>query len=228
MGLRDIKIPNFKFKKMKLDENILHELANIDYEKEAKKIKHRNKPYEDMTHYETVREFFLRSIDMYSDRPCILEKKEHKEPYTTISYKEFGEDVIGLTTAMIDLLNLKDKRVIIIGETQYGWYISYMAMLCGVGIAVPTDKELPLNELENIITRSKASAIIYSPKKEEEINKIKEKNLNVEYYIKMKSNDKIEGKDVGLNYLVEVGRKLVENGNKKFYDIKINPDEFKI
>ena len=228
MGLRDIKIPNFKFKKMKLDENILHELANIDYEKEAKKIKHRNKPYEDMTHYETVREFFLRSIDMYPDRPCILEKKEHKEPYTTISYKEFGEDVIGLTTAMIDLLNLKDKRVIIIGETQYGWYISYMAMLCGVGIAVPTDKELPLNELENIITRSKASAIIYSPKKEEEINKIKEKNLNVEYYIKMKSNDKIEGKDVGLNYLVEVGRKLVENGNKKFYDIKINPDEFKI
>ena len=228
MGLRDIKIPNFKFKKMKLDENILHELANIDYEKEAKKIKHRNKPYEDMTHYETVREFFLRSIDMYSDRPCILEKKEHKEPYTTISYKEFGEDVIGLTTAMIDLLNLKDKRVIIIGETQYGWYISYMAILCGVGIAIPTDKELPLNELENIITRSKASAIIYSPKKEEEINKIKEKNLNVEYYIKMKSNDKIEGKDVGLNYLVEVGRKLVENGNKKFYDIKINPDEFKI
>ena len=41
-----------------------------------------------------------------------------------------------------------------------------MAMLCGVGIAVPTDRELPLNELENIVKRSRASAIIYSPKKQ--------------------------------------------------------------
>ncbi len=46
-----------------------------------------------------------------------------------------------------------------------------MAMLCGVGIAVPTDRELPLNELENIVKRSRASAIIYSPKKAEDIKK---------------------------------------------------------
>ena len=50
-----------------------------------------------------------------------------------------------------------------------------MAMLCGVGIAVPADKELPQNELENIIKRSRASAIIYSPKHEEMIKKVKEK-----------------------------------------------------
>ncbi len=51
--------------------------------------------------------------------------------------------------------------------------MSYMAMLCGVGIAVPTDRELPENELENIIRRSRASAVIYSPKKAEDIKKVK-------------------------------------------------------
>ena len=230
MSWRDIKLPNIKFKKMKLNENILEELENIDYEKEQKKnVKRRTTPYEDPTDYKTVKEFFLNSIEKFSERPCILEKKEHKQEYTTITYEEYGKDVIGLGTALINLLNLKDKRVIMIGETQYGWYISYMAMLCGIGIAVPTDKELPLNELENIVRRSRASAIIYSPKKEEEINKLKEiEDLNIEYFIKMKSDEKIEGKDVGLEYLVEVGRKLVESGNHEFEKIEIDPEEFKI
>ncbi len=230
MSWRDIKLPNIKFKKMKLNENILEELENIDYEKEQKKnVKRRTTPYEDPTDYKTVKEFFLNSIEKFPERPCILEKKEHKQEYTTVTYEEYGKDVIGLGTALINLLNLKDKRVIIIGETQYGWYISYMAMLCGVGIAVPTDKELPLNELENIVRRSRASAIIYSPKKEEEINKLKEiEDLNIEYFIKMKSDEKIEGKDVGLEYLVDVGRKLVESGNHEFEKIEIDPEEFKI
>lgn len=60
---------------------------------------------------------------------------------------------------------LQGEKVLIIGETTYEWYVSYMAMLCGVGIAVPTDKELPENELENIIKRSDAAAVIFSPKK---------------------------------------------------------------
>ena len=80
----------------------------------------------------------------------------------------------------------KDKRIIIIGETQYDWYISYMATLCGVGIAVPVDRELPINELENVVKRSRASAIIYSEKKADDIKKIIPNNLidNFKNFIK--------------------------------------------
>ena len=157
MSIIDFKMPKIKFKKMKMD------------------VVKRTTPYEDMTNYKTVKEFFLNSVEKYPEEDCILEKPDHKEPYKITTYKEFKDDVFGLGTALTNLLNLKDKKVIIIGETQYGWYVSYMAMLCGVGIAVPTDKELPDNELENIIKRSKASAIIYSPKKVESIRRIKER-----------------------------------------------------
>lgn len=228
MGLRDLKVPKMKFKKMKMD--IMEELDKIDYEKLEKKNlkKKRETPYEDMTHYKTVKEFFLKSIKEYPDNPCILEKPNHKEPYKTMTYKEFGEDVLGLGTALINVLNLKDKKIIIIGETQYGWYVSYMAMLCGVGIAVPTDRELPVNELENIVKRSKASAIIYSPKKEDDIKKIKERVPEVEYFIEMKSDKKLEGKDVGLQNLIDLGKDIVKSGNDSFEKIEIDPEEFKI
>ena len=228
MSLRDFKIPKMKFKKMKMD--VMEELKEIDYEKLEKKNlkKKRETPYEDMTNYKTVKEFFLNSAEKYPDEDCILEKPDHKTPYKITTYKEFKEDVFGLGTALVNVLNLKNKRVIIIGETQYGWYVSYMAMLCGVGIAVPTDRELPLNELENIVKRSKASAIIYSPKKAEDIKKIKENIPEVEYFIEMKSENKLEDKDVGLQYLIDLGKSIIKSGDNSFEKIQIDPEEFKI
>ena len=226
MSLRDLKIPKLKFKKMKMN---LEELENIDYKKlEKKDHKKRSTPYEDSTHYNTVKEFFTRSVEKYPNESCILEKHNHKEPYKVTTYKDFGRDVFALGTALTKLLNLTNKKVIIIGETQYGWYVSYMAMLCGVGIAVPTDRELPLNELENVVKRSRASAIIYSPKKADDIKKIKENLPNVEYFIEMKSNKPIEGKEIGLEYLIEEGKKIIDSGDNSFEKIEIDPEEFKI
>ncbi len=103
-----------------------------------------------------------------------------------------------------------------------------MAMLCGVGIAVPTDRELPINELENIVRRSKASAIIYSSKKASDIKEIKERVPEVEYYIEMKSDKPLEGKDVGINYLISMGKKIINSGDTFFDDIEIDPEEFKV
>lgn len=225
----NIKMPKLKFGKIKMDTVDELEDVKIDYEKLQKENlkQKRTEPYE-TTHYKTVKEFFTKAVKEYESRPCILEKPDHKEPYKTYTYKDFGEDVNALGTAMIKLLNLKDKRIIIVGETQYGWYLSYMATLCGVGIAVPVDRELPLNELENVVRRSRASAIIYSPKKADDINKIKELVPEVEYFIEMKSNKEINGKDVGLLNLIENGKRIVNSGDNSFMEIEIDPEEFKV
>ena len=225
----NLKMPKLKFGKIKMDTVEDLENVEIDYEKMKKENQKqkRTEPYE-TTNYKTVKEFFTKSINEFAERPCILEKPDHKEPYKTFTYKEFGDDVIALGTAMIKLLNLKDKRVIIIGETQYDWYISYMAMLTGVGIAVPVDRELPLNELENVVRRSRASAIIYSPKKEDDVKKIRETIPEVEYFIEMKSDKDLDGKDVGINYLIDNGKRIVNSGDNSFMDIEIDPEEFKV
>jgi long-chain acyl-CoA synthetase len=230
MSIIDFKMPKIKFKKMKMNMESIEELENIDYEKLQKKNqKHkRSTPYEDATHYKTVKEAFYTSAKKYPNEDCILEKPSHKEPYKITTYKEFKEDVDALGTALIKILGLKDKRVIIVGETQYGWYVSYMAMLCGVGIAVPTDKELPENELENIIKRSRASAVIYSPKKEADIKKVKENIPEVEYFVEMKSDKPLDAKDIGLNTLITLGKNIINSGDHSFEEIEIDPEEFKI
>ena len=92
----------------------------------------------------------------------------------------------------------KNPRVVVVGETTYQWYVAYMSLLCGLGVAVPVDKELPENELENLIIRSKATAVIYSEKKKESIKKIEHSLDNVKFFVQMDSDEPIRNKDVGM------------------------------
>ena len=230
--LKDFKVPDFKFPKFKMSGLSDIEEMNIDYEKIKKneeiKSKKGSKQYE-ISDYKTIKEVFQKSTIKYAENTFILEKFNNKEPFKEIKYKEFRSDVISLGTALNDYLKLKNAPIIIIGENTYHWYVSYMALLCGSGIAVPVDKELPENEIENVINRSEAQAVIYSTKKKEVIDKIKgNNNINVKYFIQMNSSEELSGNSVGLDYLIKQGNILINSGNNNYMDIEIDPEEFKV
>lgn len=231
-GLRDFKVPDFKFPKLKMKDIPEIDEVKVDYEalqKAQENQKKRETKNYDATSYATIQEVFYKAIKLYGNKEFILEKFDSKGKYTEISYEQFGKDVIGFGTALTRKLALEAMpRVLIISETTYEWYVSYMTMLCGKGIAIPTDKELPDNELENVVKRSRADVIIYSEKKAEAIKKIMEKVPEVKYFVKMYSDEGINGKNVGMKYLIEEGRALVESGDDFYSKIEIIPDEFKV
>mgnify|MGYP005754866147 CR=1 FL=1 len=231
-GLRDFKVPDFKFPKFKMKDMPEIDEVKVDYEALKNAQEHQKKGNTrnyTPTAYSTIQEVFRKSIVDYAKKEVILEKFDPKGKYTEISYEQFGEDVIGFGTALMRKLNLgENPRILILSETTYDWYVSYMTVLCGRGIAIPTDKELPDNELENVIKRSKADVVIYSEKKAESIGKILPNIQNVKYFIKMYSESGIDGKNVGMQYLIEEGKNLVANGDDAYSNIEIVPDEFKV
>ena len=227
--LKDFNMPDIKFPKFKMEGLEKIEEMKVEYDPEKHmEVKKDKRNYEPTT-YKTIKEVFERSCDLYKDRTFILEKFNHKdEKFTEMSFGQFHDDVIGLGTGLDKVLNLKGKPVVIIGENTYQWYVSYMAMLCSEGIAVPVDKELPANEIENVINRSRAAAVIYTKKKEEVIKKVKDSLPQVEYFIEMYSDSEIDGRDVGANYVIKRGKEFVAAGVKDFEKIQIDPDEFKV
>lgn len=228
--LRDFKMPDFKFPKMKMEgmEDIEEMQINYDQIEKMKDKKFKNKFYEE-THYTDVKEIFKRSIEKYKNNIYILERPEHdhKAKFEEFTYERFGNDVINLGTGLIKHLNLKDERIVIIGENTYYWYVSYFSILCGAGIAVPVDKELPNNEIENVIKRSHASAVIFSKKKKDAIDKIKDNLPMVKYFIEMNSDANLQGRDIGIEKVIEEGKKITDSGNTEYMDIEIDPEEFK-
>lgn len=228
--LRDFKLPDFKFPKMKMEgmENIQEMQVNYDQIDQIKDKKLKNKYYEE-THYKTVKEIFKSSIEKYKNNIYILERPnhDHKAKFEEFTYERFGNDAINLGTGLMKYLNLANERIIIIGENTYYWYVSYFSILCGAGIAVPVDKELPNNEIENVIKRSHAAAVIYSKKKKDAIDKIKDNLPMVKYFIEMNSDEPVQGRDVGIENVIAEGKKLTDAGNTEYMDVEIDPEEFK-
>ena len=229
--LKEFKVPDFKFPKFKMKELSEIDEMKVDYEKvkEAQESKNKkdNKNYTP-TEYKTIKEIFNYSTKEYEKEVFILEKFSPKEEFTQITYKQFKNDVNSLGTGLIKKLNLKNSRIVIIGENTYYWYVSYMALLCGVGIAVPVDKELPENEIENVIRRSRADCVIFSCKKKDIIKRVQDKLPEVKYFIQMNSDEKLNGRNVGINEIISQGRKILDSGDDEYLDIEIDPDEFKV
>ena len=174
----------------------------------------------------TLKDIILKKCDEYSENTAFLEKDKKTKEFQGITYKKLKEDVISLSTALSIKYNLLGEKIAIIGENSYNWYMSYMAVTTGTGIVVPLDKELPENEIINLINRSDAKCIIYSGKKKNAIDSIRSKLPSDILYISMDKDGK--GQDIALPDVLEEGKKLVSEGEEWYYNQEISPDDFRI
>ena len=107
--LKDFKVPNFKFEKIKMKDIENIEEVKVDYEKLQKKQviaqKRRQRGYE-TTNFKTIKEVFEMAQEKYANNIFMLEKFNPKGEFTKITYKEFTDDVTYLGTALRNKYNL--------------------------------------------------------------------------------------------------------------------------
>lgn len=113
-----------------------------------------------------LREMLQTSAESYAENTAFYQKADGV--YTPITYKHFYSDVCNLGEALAKK-GLCGKRIMLIGENCYWWCLSYMTVVCGLGVIVPVDKEIPSEEVINIARISEASAVIYSKKYEQKL-----------------------------------------------------------
>ena len=80
--------------------------------------------------------------------------------YKGISWKQFESDVNALGTALCRR-GLADAHICVIGENSYEWVLVYMAVLCGAGVIVPLDRDLPAEKLAEQMRFSDATAVFF-------------------------------------------------------------------
>lgn len=137
------------------------------------------------THIDSLKDIIDISCINYKDRIAFMEKRKGDKEFTKISFGEFREDVIAFGTFLNEKLGIENLKVAVIGENSYHWYITYMATVCGNGVIVPLDKELPANEIENLIHRSEAKVLVYSHRRKEIVDGIRHKLKSVKLFICM-------------------------------------------
>ncbi len=182
---------------------------------------------EELKELNSLKDIVNKRFDLFLDKVAFIEKEPNRKEFTNITYKEVRDKINGLGTYLLNDLNLKGEKIAVIGENSSRWYISYMAIVCGVGIVVPIDKGLPENEIVNLINRSGAKAIIYSSRKSGEITNVRKDLSNDIIYIDM---NKKESNNEALSFdrIVEKGLDEINTGDESYINVPIDNEAFSI
>lgn len=175
-----------------------------------------------------LKDMLNKTKSIYGDRPAYRLKTENLGVFKEITHKEVREMIDCLGTALVSLLNLKGKRIGVIGENRYEWEIAYLSVVCGTGIVVPLDKALPENELENLIRRSEIDAIFYTEKYEPVLKRLaKDGTTKLKHLISM---DLKEHKDgiYSFTELIQKGKRLLDDGDIAFKEAEIDPEAMSV
>lgn len=172
------------------------------------------------TEFQNIKEIMYYASKKYADQIAfVIKHKQDKEvSYENVTYKRLLEDVNKLGTAFYHM-ELKGKRIAIIGKNRYEWVIAHLANLLGGIVSVPLDKDLQYDELENSLIRSKADAIIFDEKQEEKIVELKNRNAtNLKEYICMSSLSGYRS----VKELINLGENLMQEGKNEYTEAKID------
>ena len=137
-----------------------------------------------------------------------------------ITYKKFVEDIKKVAEKVI---SSDVKRVAVIGNNRYEWCTTYLGVTTAGRVIVPLDKALTDKEIEKLLKRSEADAIVYDEKYQTAVDEAVAQGCNIKYKICM---DKTNTPGV-INYgdILRDGEKIISSGKAKYDDVKLKENE---
>lgn len=176
----------------------------------------------DVRDVKDIRDLVNSSCELFSNDTAYLVKERPGGKYIPIKFKRVREDVLFFGTSLAEA-GLLGKKVAVIGENSYMWVLTYLSVVCGGGIIVPIDRELPPDEIANLLNRSGAEAIVYSTRAEETLKGLAAAGKISLRMICMKEGHEEDGNDVPS--MIESGRMALSAGNNTFVNAEIAPDD---
>lgn len=178
---------------------------------------------DEVTNY---RDLVDKCAEKYKDS-IAFSYKDNLKKMVDVSFREFKKDVEGFGTALLNQ-GLKEKKIGLIAPDRYEWCVVYLAIVNSNNIVVPLDYALPDSEIENLIIRSNIECIAFDIKYASLIKSIiKNKTSTLKYAICF-DYDEEESKIFSYKKLLYKGQRLIENGDNRYKNIKVDKDKMSI
>ncbi len=203
-------------------------------------------PLEKVREIRDLRDMLLQSEELYGDRNAYLLKDpiatrqvmprseeaknlkiDRKRPYVPVTFKQYASDVRALGTGLMHLGVTAGSRVAIYAETRYEWYVTYMAVVNGLAVVVPLDKEQPAKEVVNLVKSSEADVLLFSKSKKDVIDSIRDQVPGVKHFVNF---DLPEDNEADLYFwdILKDGANFREQGDLDYDTLPIDPEAMQI
>ncbi|MBR3081868.1 MAG: AMP-binding protein [Clostridiales bacterium] len=179
----------------------------------------------EVTEIHNLRDVIKKRLHEFPENPVFLVKEKKGGEYIPISTEKYDHDIDSLGTYFMNTVK-KGARIAIFAETRYEWYVSYLATTNGTGCVVPLDKELPVDDVLNMLTRAEVDIILFSKSKLDIINQVYGKVDTVKYWISM--DQTTDERFLYFYDCLKQGEEKLAAGDKIFTEATIDPEEMTI
>ena len=190
----------------------------------------KNYPIYKTTFIDDMRALVEEAAQNFPESTAISYKENYwDKEVRKVSFPQWRDDVRNLGTALISN-GLREEKIAIVGENSYGWCCSFFGVMAIGSVTVPVDKELPLDDIDGIITTTACKAVIFGKASEAKVKSLLENGglKTVETLISVAPESSIGETALGdrkLTSLVELqahGAELYAAGDNSYYDYKID------
>ena len=190
----------------------------------------KNYPIYKTTFIDDMRALVEEAAQNFTECTAISYKENYwDKEVRKVSFPQWRDDVRNLGTALISN-GLREEKVAIVGENSYGWCCSFFGVMAIGSVTVPVDKELPLDDIDGIITTTACKAVIFGKASEAKVKSLLENGglKTVETLISVAPESSIGETALGdrkLTSLAELqahGAELYASGDNSYYDYKID------
>ena len=172
----------------------------------------------------TMRDCLYHSKKVYADKVA-YRQYESNTMESAISFRGLSDNVEALGTKLLSM-GLKGKHIAILGETSIEWMTAYFAILDGIGVAIPLDRELTDETMFTQINFGDVEAIFCSAKLIKRLPNLLKACPRVKTVIIMRetlaTND-IDPTWHHMNKLLEEGRRALRLGDESYVNQELDP-----
>lgn len=190
----------------------------------------KNYPIYKTTFIDDMRSLVEEAAQNFPDSTAISYKENYwDKEVKRVSFTQWRDDVRNLGTALISD-GLREENIAIVGENSYGWCCSFFAVMAVGSVTVPVDKELPIEDIDGIITTTGCKAVIFGKASESKVKEILKNGglKTVKMLISVAAESSLDPALcadrtlVSLAGLQKEGAKLYAEGDNSYYDYKID------
>lgn len=184
----------------------------------AKKVK-----YNTVQEIDSIRDMMHKAVAAMGDKTLFMHKVAGK--VTEVSSKAFYDQTVYVGNALAKRGFAGGCHIACTGNNSYNWLVVYLSTLCGPNVFVPIDKDVPTNDLYNIIHHSESSVVFCDKKYVTALTAEKKELENIKLVVCL--DGECEGA-VSFDTLCDEGKKLAEQGYDAYtsvttgdYDLKL-------
>ena len=194
-----------------------------------KMAKNKNYPLYEVSPLTDFKDMLRQAVEQAGDKIAFRYFRDYAaKDIRDVTYNEFKRETEELGTGLASL-GITNAHVAMVSENRYEWILTYLTVLNSEGVYIPVDKELPFNELMNILAHSDTKVVFFSKHYEQKFRENAASLPWIKYFVGIDlAPEDSDERFISMGALMMRGAELLNAGDTTYLNLQPKDEELKM